>query len=172
MGKGLKDCDIDNAVDLAKQAGYRAVKTYFIIGLPEEDDDDVIAIASMVKRLSKNSGLKVTASVNPFIPKAHTRWERIPQPPIEELRRKVKLIEKSIRNVPRVQLETLDPRSARIQASLSIGNRSIGLVIRIAARYGGFGGWRRGEKETGIAFFSLANNTDQLPEEWPWACLK
>lgn len=172
LGKGLKDSDIENAVDFAKQAGYRAVKAYFIIGLPEEDDDDVLAIASLVKRLSSNSGLKVTASVNPFIPKAHTRWERISQQPIEELRRKVKLIEKSLHNLPRVELESLDPRSARIQASLSIGDRSIGPVIRTAAKYGGFGGWRRGEKETGISFFSLANNSDHLPEKLPWAFLK
>ena len=172
LGKGLTDSDIENAVDFAKQAGYHAVKTYFIIGLPEEDDEDVLAIASLVKRIRSNTGLKVTASVNPFIPKAHTRWERISQQPIEELRRKIKIIEKSLRNVSRVELESLDPRSARIQASLSIGDRSIGPVIRTAAKYGGFSGWRRGEKETGISFFSLANNLDHLHEKLPWAFLK
>ncbi|MHA1577808.1 MAG: B12-binding domain-containing radical SAM protein [Candidatus Thorarchaeota archaeon] len=172
LGKGLKEGDIFNAVEMAKEAGYRAIKTYFIIGLPDETDDDVLAIASMVERIASKSKLRVTASVNPFIPKAHTRWERMPQPPIEELRRKNKLLEKSLRNVARVELETLDPRNARIQAALSMADRTIGKLIRIAADYGGLGGWRRAQKETNIPFFSLANEENRYGKTLPWSFMK
>ncbi|MFX1482688.1 MAG: radical SAM protein [Promethearchaeota archaeon] len=171
MGKGLEDSDIESAVELAKRAGYTSLKLYFIIGLPKETDDDVKATINMITKLARTSGLKVTASVNPFIPKAQTRWERCPQPPLEELRRKIQLIERGVREASKVTVETLDPRNARIQAALSIGDRSLGPVIRKAAEYGGLGGWRRAEKETNVQFFSIANDSQRLKGLLPWSFL-
>ncbi len=171
MGKGLDDTDIEDAVELAKQAGYSSLKLYFIIGLPEETDEDIRATVDMISRLAKTTGLKVTASVNPFIPKAQTRWEREPQPPIEEIRRRLKIIEKGVRETSRATVETLDPRRARIQAALSLGDRSLGQVIRKASEYGGLGGWRRAERETKIPFFAIANDAERLQRDLPWSFL-
>ncbi|MHA1924596.1 MAG: B12-binding domain-containing radical SAM protein [Candidatus Thorarchaeota archaeon] len=169
MGKGLDDDDIDRAVRMAKDAGYKAVKLYFIIGLPEETREDVMAIVKMVKQLAQTYGLRTTASVNPFVPKAHTRWERELQPTVETLRAILKSIENGVRNVPKVTVEGVDPRNARIQAALSVGNRSIAKVVQLAAKHGGLGGWRRAEKESGIPFFSLANNARYKDEKLPWS---
>jgi radical SAM superfamily enzyme YgiQ (UPF0313 family) len=171
MGKGLDESDIENAVDLAKQAGYGSLKLYFIVGLPGETDEDLGETVDMITRLAKTSGLRVTASVNPFIPKAQTRWEREPQPPIAEVRRRVHFVEKGVRESSRVTVETLDPRNARIQAALSLGDRSLGPIIRKASEYGGLGGWRRAEKETKISFFSVANDADRLEGQLPWSFL-
>ncbi|MFW9886677.1 MAG: B12-binding domain-containing radical SAM protein [Candidatus Thorarchaeota archaeon] len=169
MGKGLDDEDIDRAIRIAKEAGYKAAKLYFIIGLPEESEEDIMAISRMVKQLAQTYGIRITASVNPFVPKAHTRWEREVQPTVETLREKLRLIEAGIRNVPRVMVEGVDPRNARIQAALSVGDRSIGRVIQLAAKYGGLGGWRRAEKKTGIPFLALGNETRYADEKLPWS---
>ncbi len=171
MGKGLDDTDIDNAVEVAKEAGYSSLKLYFIIGLPEETDEDVRATVDMITKIGRTSRLKVTASVNPFIPKAQTRWEREPQPPIAEIRRKIQIVEKGVKGTSRVTVETLDPRNARIQAALSLGDRSLGPVIRQASEYGGLGGWRRAEKETKIPLFSIANDAERLKGQLPWSFL-
>lgn len=168
MGKGLDDEDIFNAARYARDVGIQSLKAYFIIGLPDETDDDVLAIGNMVKALATETGMKITANVNPFIPKAHTRWEGEAQPTLEVLRSRIKLIEQSLHNVPKVRLESLDPRSARVQAALSVGDRSIGKVIKIAAKYGGLGGWRRAERETGIKFFEIANDTSRKNKPLPW----
>jgi radical SAM superfamily enzyme YgiQ (UPF0313 family) len=169
LGKGLSDTAIYNSTDMAVKAGVKALKLYFVIGLPDETLDDVSEISRMTQKIAQETGLRVTASVNPFVPKAHTRWERNPQNPIEIIRKKMKIIEKELRNVPHVTLETLDPRIARIQAALSIGDRSLGKVIRKAAEYGGLGGWRRAEKETKTPFFSIANDADRLQGNLPWS---
>ncbi|MHA2067960.1 MAG: B12-binding domain-containing radical SAM protein, partial [Candidatus Thorarchaeota archaeon] len=169
MGKGLDDEDIHRAIKMAKDAGYKAVKLYFIIGLPSESQDDIIAIVKMIKDLVQKYRIRTTASVNPFVPKAHTRWEREVQPAVETLRDKLRVIETGLRNVPKVTVEGVDPRNARIQAALSVGDRSIGRVIQLAAKYGGLGGWRRAEKEAGVAFFSLANNARYVDEKLPWS---
>jgi hypothetical protein len=76
-----------------------------------------------------------------------------------------------MKNIPRVTLETLDLRSARVQAALSVGDRSLGKVIELAAEYGGLGGWRRAEKEAGISFLTIANNMSHLSDGLPWAFL-
>lgn len=172
IGKGLQDSDIETAVEMAARCGYNALKLYFIIGLPGETDDDINASVEMIVKLAKTSGLRVTANVNPFIPKAQTRWEREPQPPIDELRRRLKLVERGVKKRTKVTIESLDPRNARIQAALSIGDRSLGRVIQSAAIYGGYGGWRRAEKETGISFLSLANDGERLQNELPWSFLR
>ncbi|MFW9954813.1 MAG: B12-binding domain-containing radical SAM protein, partial [Candidatus Thorarchaeota archaeon] len=96
MGKGLDDEAIFNAGTYAKEVGLSSIKAYFIIGLPDETDEDVVAIGTMVKRLAEETGLRVIASVNPFIPKAHTRWQREAQTNLEVLRGRVKLLEKSL----------------------------------------------------------------------------
>jgi len=172
MGKGLDDDAIENAVRLAEAAGYNSLKLYFIIGLPSETDSDVEDTATMIRNFAQNSTMKVTASVNPFVPKAQTRWQQEPQPEIDVLRKKIKQIEKIIKNVPRVTLETLDLRGARVQAALSMGDRSLGKVIQLSATYGGYGGWRRAEKESGVPFLTLANNTEHLSKGFPWAYLR
>ncbi|MBN2228023.1 MAG: radical SAM protein [Candidatus Thorarchaeota archaeon] len=172
MGKGLSDSDIYEAVGYAERVGYNSVKLYFIIGLPEETPSDIASTIHMVREIANKTSMKVTVSVNPFVPKAQTRWQLEPQPEIMVLRKKIKEIEEGLRNTPRVTVETLDLRSARIQAALSIGDRSLGKVIKAAARYGGFGGWRRAEKETGVPFFSLANNTERRKENLPWSFLQ
>jgi radical SAM superfamily enzyme YgiQ (UPF0313 family) len=169
LGKGLSDEAIYTSVDMAAKFGYKALKLYFIVGLPAETTEDVSAIPEMVQKIVQKTGLRVTASVNPFVPKAHTRWERNAQDPIEILRKKMKSVQKALRNVPHVTTEILDPRKARIQAALSIGDRSLGKVIRKAAEYGGLGGWRRAENETDTSFFSIANDDARLQGALPWS---
>ncbi|MGY5872386.1 MAG: radical SAM protein [Candidatus Thorarchaeota archaeon] len=172
MGKGLSDDAIQKAVRMAESAGYNSLKMYFIIGLPGETPTDVEDTATMIQSIAQHTKMRITASVNPFIPKALTRWQQEPQPEIEILRNKVKHIEERIKNVPRVTLETLDLRGARVQAALSIGDRTLGKVIQLAATYGGYGGWRRAEKESGVAFLTLANDANHLSRGFPWAYLR
>ena len=170
MGKGLTDEDIEDAVKLAASAGYRSLKLYFIIGLPGETDEDVKDSVEMIRNLSRTSGMRTTAGVNPFIPKAQTRWQLEPQPPIETLRRRIRIIEAGLKGT-KVNLETLDLRGARIQAALSIGGRNLGRVIHRAASYGGYGGWRRAGKEVGIPILDMASDPEHLSEGLPWAFL-
>ncbi|MFW9957233.1 MAG: B12-binding domain-containing radical SAM protein [Candidatus Odinarchaeota archaeon] len=172
MGKGLTDSDIDMAVKTAESVGYNSLKLYFIIGLPGETQADIDSTVRMIQNIAKNSAMRITASVNPFIPKARTRWEMEPQLTLDALRGTLRYIEDELKSIPRVTLETLDLRSARIQAALSIGGRSLGEVIRTAAVYGGYGGWRRAEKETGIPFLSLASDPDRFRNGIPWVYLK
>jgi radical SAM superfamily enzyme YgiQ (UPF0313 family) len=168
MGKGLTDEDIERAVKIAADLKMYSMKLYYIIGLPGETKQDVLDIAKLTEKLAMENNIRITASVNPFIPKAFTRFQREPQPSIEIVREKIRLIERNLKSVPRVTTESLDPRHARVQAALSIGDRELGVVIRNAFKHGGLAGWRRAEKETGMKFFSIANDRSRLQEQLPW----
>jgi radical SAM superfamily enzyme YgiQ (UPF0313 family) len=172
MGKGLTDSDIEMAVKTAESVGYNSLKLYFIIGMPGETEADVESTIKMIRDIARNSAMRVTASVNPFVPKARTRWGLEPQLEMDTLRRIVRHIDEELKDIPRVTTEMLDLRGARIQAALSIGNRSLGKVIRSAATYGGYGGWRRAEKETGISLLSLASDPERFSKGIPWAYIK
>ncbi|MBD3405895.1 MAG: radical SAM protein [Candidatus Lokiarchaeota archaeon] len=168
LGKGLTDEAILKAVKLAADAKWYSIKLYFIIGLPYEDEKDILAITNLSKQIAEIFPGKITISANPFVPKANTRFERNAQSPIYIIREKIRTLEQGINNIPRVTVETLDPRHARIQASLSLGDKKMGEIIKIAASYGGLGGWRRAEKETGLPFFAIANNRERLKGPLPW----
>ncbi|TXT56615.1 MAG: hypothetical protein BAJATHORv1_20205 [Candidatus Thorarchaeota archaeon] len=172
VGKGLSDEDIERATVLATKAKFQSIKLYFIIGLPEETENDIEAISTISEQIANIFPGKITVSVNPFIPKAHTRFERKAQPKIEIIRAKIRKIEKNLDGVPRVNMETLDPRSARIQAALSLGGQEMGEIIQRASLYGGLGGWRRAERETALPFFSVANDQERLNGPLPWSFIE
>ena len=96
IGKGLSDEDIIQAVEMASASGIKSVKLYFIIGLPGEDDEDLVAIGDLVHNLTSHSRLRLTVALNPFVPKAHTRFEREPQPPLGEIRRRTDIVRRTL----------------------------------------------------------------------------
>ncbi len=172
VGKGLTDADIERAVRLASESGIGLVKLYYIVGLPGENKDDIEGIVHLTRKLVRAHDVRITASVTPFVPKANTRYEREPQKTLKYLRGAARTIDAGLRGEPRVILEMLDPRSARVQAALSIGDRRLGKVMLRAASYGGLGGWRRAEKEAGIAFLSLGSDPSRDCGALPWSFIR
>ncbi|MEM2142634.1 MAG: radical SAM protein, partial [Candidatus Thorarchaeota archaeon] len=158
-----------DVVALASRVGMKFLKAYFIFGLPEESLDDVHEIGRMIARFREIGRMRVTVSLNPFIPKAGTEFERKPQLSLDVLRERMSIVRKSLKHLPGVELEILDPRLARIQAALSVGDRRLGPLIRLAAKYGGLGGWRRAERETGIPFNEIVTGPRRQEDPLPWA---
>ena len=53
VNKGLTDAELLRGIRTAMESGYRKVKLYFMIGLPSETDDDVMAIVDLVHNINK-----------------------------------------------------------------------------------------------------------------------
>jgi radical SAM superfamily enzyme YgiQ (UPF0313 family) len=77
--------------------GFDKMKLYFIIGLPTEEDEDVLGIVevgksalAIGKRLGKRP--KVTVSVSSHVPKPHTPFQWCAMDPPEEISRKQRLL--------------------------------------------------------------------------------
>lgn len=96
INKGVTEEDLLETTGAAFREGWRAVKLYFMIGLPTETDEDLDGIARLAKevldlgrkaRVPRNK-LRVTVSVSSFVPKAHTAFQWEPQDALPELKRK------------------------------------------------------------------------------------
>jgi len=143
IGKRFPDGTIERAVTAAITAGLRNIKLYFMIGLPEETDDDVAGIIEMVRRLAREmrglqrSGKPVgslSITVSFFIPKPLTAFENAPMAPMPELRRKMRRIVTDLRDVPLVTARGMALQWAVIQAILSRGDRRAGRLLDMLAR--------------------------------------
>lgn len=87
-GKRFSNDLIIEKLKLAKEKGINNVKLYFMIGLPEEHDDDIFAIPELCRRIIETTGQSLVISAGPFVPKPWTKWERHDFSGLQEIKRK------------------------------------------------------------------------------------
>jgi radical SAM family uncharacterized protein len=172
-----------DAFAAAFEKDWMNLKLYFMIGLPEETPDDVLAIVDLVDsvcKLGKNvrgRPPRVRVSVSSFVPKPHTPCQWSAQNTRETLEEKHNLLQSRLRR-GNMQLSWHDPRISLLEAALSRGDRRLGPVIYTAWKKGcrldtwseffDFDKWMQAFNECGIdpSFFA---NRERDPEELlPW----
>ncbi len=86
-------------IEDALSEGIKSIKLYFLVGLPEESDEDVEGIVNLIKSLLlKFKSIKeLIISVNPFIPKPHTPFETLPQERKEIVNKRLLYIENNLK---------------------------------------------------------------------------
>ena len=79
INKAVTEEDLIRTVATAYSHGWRQVKLYFMCGLPTEQDEDVMAIADLAKKViakgrevSGRNDIRCTVSIGGFVPKPHT----------------------------------------------------------------------------------------------------
>jgi len=111
-------------------AGWDLIKLYFMIGLPTEEDrdlEDMIRLAGKVARSSRKRG-KVHVSVAAFVPKSHTPFMWLPQISLDENRRRIQLIQKSIKD-PRIRVKWNQPEMSWLEGVFARGDRRLTPVL-------------------------------------------
>jgi radical SAM-linked protein len=142
IGKPMSDEAILASAAKAFSLGFNRLKLYFIVGLPEETDEDVDAIADLSRAISREAkDGRIKLSVSGFVPKAHTQFEREAQNTIQQLSEKARRI-KSRAKSRRIDVGWHDPRVSFLEATMSRGDRDLSEVILSAYRKGcRFDGW-------------------------------
>ena len=142
INKQVTEEDLFGAVEAAYSQGWRRMKLYFLIGLPTETEEDVLAIAQHLRqvveigrRYSKQASC--TASVGGFVPKAHTPFQWFGQNPAEVVSHKINLLRGELRGDRAAQLKWHDPEASFVEGMLSRGDRRLGRVIERVWRAGG-----------------------------------
>ncbi len=171
IAKGISNEQILQAVENAVKSKIGLIKLYFLMGLPGETDEDIKAISLLLSQISDLKPFRITVSLNPFIPKPHTPFENAKLAPLEDLRRKRKIAEKSLKHIPRVYFEGFDVRWARVQAILSKGDAKLSRLIELVGLYGNnLGSWRRALKDLGFDWASLLKLYEGNTK--PWSFIK
>ncbi len=192
INKGNREEDLLRAVESVFASGWSLLKLYFMIGLPEERDADVAAIAQLAKRclgaarraLPKGKGsAAINLAVSTFVPKPFTpfQWEAMISP--EETRRRQAIVTAELGGRHgAISFKPHDSRQSSIEGALALGDRRVGTAILHAFRRGqrldGWTEWfreeiwleafRECERAHGIGLEWLAHRRRRLDEVLPW----
>lgn len=153
IGKPLLRERLLDVAAKARKIGFKALKLYFMVGLPGEGEIHVKSVAELVKEVAEVSGFKGTRelklSVSVFVPKPQTpmQWFGMDEP--ERVARKLRLLKRELGGLAEVR--PYKPAWASVQCVLSRGGRELTKLLLVwAAAGGGLGGWRRAVKSSGL----------------------
>ncbi|WP_075756022.1 TIGR03960 family B12-binding radical SAM protein [Sporomusa sphaeroides] len=173
INKQISNEHIFQAVKAAVTAGIPHVRLYIMVGLPEEQEQDIEAIVEMAEQIklymeSLGCNGMLTLSINPFIPKPFTPFQWLPMAAMSEVAAKLKYIQTALKK--RKGIETLieQPKEAYIQSVLARGDRRLGQVLLAAVTKGGVKAWRTALKTYNVdEDFYLYRFRDEA-EVLPW----
>jgi radical SAM superfamily enzyme YgiQ (UPF0313 family) len=113
IGKVIPDEKFFHAAETLAREGIRQFKLYFMFGLPGETEDDIDEIAAFVKKFQvSGSKCKVTAAVNPFVPKRGTEFEGEAFAGAGTLKERARRLKKLLARAGGVQIKIGSPASA------------------------------------------------------------
>lgn len=186
INKNVSEEDLLESCKVAFEGGYNSVKLYYMLGLPTETDEDVVAIAELSMKILntwkryatvKNRGVRITVSTSCFVPKPHSPFQWEPQVTMEEYSRRVKLLRETM-TAKAIVYKWHDPETSYIEAVLSRGDRRIGAVLEEVWKNGGvmqswgehftLDRWTAAMEKCGINGADYANRERNENETMPW----
>jgi hypothetical protein len=157
VNKTLTNDEILEAADMIFASGMENLKLYFMIGIPTETDDDLVAIRDLTLQLretmlkhAKGRGHigRIVGSVNPLVPKPGTAYQWLPMEDDRSIERKIVRMRSLTAGIDNVYFNIKSERHSFYQALLSLGDRRVAPAIEAAERNGG--NWRAAVAEAGV----------------------
>jgi len=157
INKTVTNQEILDAAELIFANGMENLKLYYMIGLPTETDEDLVAIRDLTVQMrdamvrhAKGRGRigRIVGSVNPLIPKPGTAYQWLPMEDPAITDRKSKRLRQLLADLDNVYFNIKSERHSFYQALLSLGDRRVAPAIEAAERNGG--NWRAAVAETGV----------------------
>ena len=175
INKTVTNDEILDRADLIFSSGLENLKLYYMIGLPTETDDDLVAIRDLTLQLRermlkyarpKGAIGRIIGSVNPLIPKPGTAYQWLPMENDANVDRKIKRLRGLMAGIDNVYFNIKSERHSYYQALLSLGDRRVAPTIVAAERNGQ--NWRAAVAETGLDadFFIFRDRTHDAVLPW------
>lgn len=176
INKGISAEHLLRGIQLGTEAGVAHFRLYIMIGLPFEEEEDIDAIVSMAKdvkaRMRQLGGKgNLTLSVNPFIPKPLTPFQWLPMEDIKRIEKKLKKIQRELKQQKGIDVLVESPKESYIQAILARGDRRVADALYDAHLMGGGKFFLKALKKNGLdeAFYLYRRRGQD--EIFPWECL-
>lgn len=179
INKGITEADILAAVETLVDAGIPNLKLYFMVGLPTETREDVVAVVALVKRVkdrflraSRPRGRmgEITVSVSSFVPKPVTPFQWAAMDSAAELKAKIKIIRDGLRRVANVRVHADLPKHARVQGILARGDRRVADLLEAAVRNGE--NWSQAMKASPVNPDFFVARERGAAEAFPWEIVR
>jgi radical SAM superfamily enzyme YgiQ (UPF0313 family) len=175
INKTVTNEQILERAELIFANGFENLKLYFMIGLPTETDEDLVAIRDLVLQLrdrmvsharSRGNVGRIVASVNPLIPKPMTAYQWLPMQQAAVVDRASRRLRELLASIDNVYCNIKSERHSFYQALLSLGDRRVARVIELAERNGGQ--WRQAVAEANLdaGFYLFRDRTQDGLLPW------
>jgi radical SAM superfamily enzyme YgiQ (UPF0313 family) len=175
INKTVTNEEILNSAELIFASGIENLKLYYMIGLPTETDEDLVAIRELTLQMrdrmltharSRGQVGRIVASVNPLIPKPGTAYQWIPMEDPAITDRKIKRLRSLTSDIDNVFFNIKSERHSYYQALLSLGDRRVAPAIEAAERNGQ--NWRAAVAESGVDADFYIFRDRSLDPVLPW----
>ena len=175
INKTVTNDEILAAAELIFSSGIENLKLYFMIGLPTETEEDLVAIRDLTLQLraimlahAKGRGHvgRIVGSVNPLVPKPGTAYQWLPMEDDASINRKIKRMHGLMAGIDNVFFNIKSERHSFYQALMSLGDRRVAPAIEAAERNGG--NWRAAVAESGVDadFFVFRDRSNDAVLPW------
>jgi radical SAM superfamily enzyme YgiQ (UPF0313 family) len=157
INKTVTNEEILSAADTIFGQGMESLKLYYMIGLPTETDEDLVAIRDLTLQLreimlqhARPRGRvgTIVGSVNPLVPKPGTAYQWLPMEGSRSIEKKMQRMRSLMSGIENVYFNIKSERHSFYQALLSLGDRRVAAAIEAAERNGG--NWRAACAESGV----------------------
>ncbi|MCK4687243.1 MAG: radical SAM protein [Candidatus Lokiarchaeota archaeon] len=177
LGKRISNDKIYSVLAQIKESKIKNVKLYFLIGLPNEKDENINDIIDLIKNFS-NIGFDTNSlrvNINPFIPKLNTPYEKEVDFYLKENSNKFSKyyhkLTQELKKIPSIKIKFINfkeiVKNARLQTLFSLGDQNISeLLINYYLNGANFGSLRKVQKELN---FSMNNYLIKIKDCYsPW----
>jgi radical SAM family uncharacterized protein len=183
INKPISDAELMETVRSVFRHGWKSLKLYFMIGHPQETDEDVAAIAELCKAILQEGRniaggrTRVHAGISTFIPKPHTPFQWVGFNDTETIARKINILHEGMHG-SKIKMTWNNPEASLLEAWLSRGDRRLSDVIYHAwqngARFDAWTDqfnpdhWRKAFEQTGVDPDYYSYRARGLDEILPW----
>ncbi len=187
INKQVTEDELIETCTTAFKGGYTRLKLYFMLGLPTETDEDVLAIAKLCKRIlyrykiskskSNHNSLNLTISTALFIPKPNTPFQWAAQLDRKTLIERQALLRKALPK--QVKYDSHHADSSYWEAVLSRGDKKLSRLLvevwKTGARFDAWDEhfsakiWENAAKDLKVDTDDYALRQRDVDEPLPWS---
>ncbi len=187
INKNVTEEELLHTVNVAFTEGWNRIKLYFMIGLPTETIEDVLAVLKLGQKVvdafyenrdkPKGKAVEVSLSTAAFVPKPFTPFQWFGQDTMETLHEKQKVLKG---NIPsrRLSVSYHGAQTSFLEAVFARGDRRLCAVLEKAAEWGfhfdgwddcfDFDRWMEAFDACGLDPAFYANRQRSFDEVFPW----
>ena len=175
INKTVTNDEILRRTDMVFAAGFENLKLYYMVGIPTEEDEDLVAIRDltvamrdrmMVHARERGTVGRIVASVNPLVPKPGTTYQWMPMTEAAVIDRKTRRLRELVAGLDNVYFNIKSERHSYYQGLLSLGDRRVADVIERAEANGG--NWREAVADVGLDADAYLYRNRESDSFLPW----
>jgi radical SAM superfamily enzyme YgiQ (UPF0313 family) len=166
INKKIKEDEIISTAEEAFKAGIKTLRLYFMVGLPTETEEDIEAIAEVVRKIRalSDKGI-VVLSVSVFVPKPFTPFQWHPMEREEVVKRRLKYLKGALLKYKGIRLFHDVLKYSYLQGILSRGDRRLSnFLLRLEEP----SKWRQTLSEEGLSEEFYLYRKRSFDETLPW----